>query len=94
MIHRNVPILLLLGHGQWIFQLLSSSGLDHLEGRQVAVLADGGVVNGLTVLDGSVTLPAPASEIVVGLPFQAQLPDYASRLRERESIQFKASARR
>jgi hypothetical protein len=48
-------------------------GLSHLEGQRVAVLADGGVVNGLTVVDGSITLPQPASKIVVGLGFQAQL---------------------
>jgi hypothetical protein len=48
-------------------------GLDHLEGQQVSILADGGVVNGLTVNGGSITLPQPASKIVVGLGFQAQL---------------------
>jgi hypothetical protein len=49
------------------------SGLDHLEGMTVAALADGGVVGNLTVTSGSITLPAPASQIVVGLPFIAQL---------------------
>lgn len=48
-------------------------GLDHLEGQAVAVLADGGVVNGLIVQGGSITLPAPATKVVVGLAFQAQL---------------------
>ena len=48
-------------------------GLDHLEGQAVSVLADGGVVNGLTVQGGSITLPAPATKVVVGLGFQAQL---------------------
>jgi len=48
-------------------------GLDHLEGQKVSVLADGGVVNGLTVVDGSITLPAPVTKVVVGLGFQAQL---------------------
>jgi len=48
-------------------------GLDHLEGQQVSVLADGGVVNGLTVNQGSITLPAPASKVIAGLGFQAQL---------------------
>ena len=48
-------------------------GLDHLEGQQVVVLADGGVVNGLTVHDGSVTLPHPATKVIVGYGFQAQL---------------------
>lgn len=48
-------------------------GLDHLEGQQVSVLADGGVVNGLTVQGGSVTLPQPATKVIAGLGFQAQL---------------------
>jgi len=48
-------------------------GLNHLEGAQVSVLADGGVVNGLTVSGGTITLPQPASKVVVGLPFQCQL---------------------
>jgi hypothetical protein len=48
-------------------------GLDHLEGRTVSVLADGGVVNGLVVHNGSVTLPSAATKAVVGYGFQAQL---------------------
>lgn len=48
-------------------------GLDHLEGQEVSVLADGGVVVGMTVQGGSITLPQPASKVVVGLGFQAQL---------------------
>lgn len=47
-------------------------GLNHLEGQEVVILADGGVVR-LTVQDGSVTLPQPASKIVAGLGYQAQL---------------------
>jgi hypothetical protein len=48
-------------------------GLDHLEGQEVSVLADGGVVNGLVVQDGSITLPAPVTKVVAGYAFQAQL---------------------
>lgn len=48
-------------------------GLDHLEGRPVAVLADGGVVNGLVVKDGTITLPSPATKVIAGYGFQAQL---------------------
>ena len=48
-------------------------GLDHLEGQSISVLADGGVVNGLVVQDGSITLPAPATKVVAGYGFQAQL---------------------
>jgi hypothetical protein len=48
-------------------------GLDHLEGQEIAALVDGGVVNGLVVHNGSVTLPAPATKVIAGYGFQAQL---------------------
>lgn len=50
------------------------SGLNHLIGRTVAILADGGVVASQPVdSTGSVTLQKAATCIVVGLPFQCQL---------------------
>jgi hypothetical protein len=48
-------------------------GLNHLEGMQVSVLADGIVQNTLTVSGGSITLQKPATAIIVGLGFIAQL---------------------
>lgn len=48
-------------------------GLDHLESQEVGVLADGGVINGLVVQGGSITLPHPATKVIVGYRFQAQL---------------------
>ena len=45
------------------------SGLDHLEGKQVAVVADGNVVSDLTVTSGAITLPRPASKVTVGLGY-------------------------
>lgn len=45
------------------------SGLDHLEGEDVAVLADGNEVTGLTVSSGSITLPRAASKVHVGLSY-------------------------
>jgi hypothetical protein len=47
------------------------SGLSHLEGKDVAVLADGAVVGGLTVTSGAITLPAAASVVQIGLPITA-----------------------
>lgn len=46
------------------------SGLDHLEGETVAVLADGAVVSDQVVSGGAITLDAPASKIVAGLPYE------------------------
>lgn len=50
-------------------------GLWHLEGEAVAVLADGAVVEGCTVVGGwlSPDLPAAASVVHVGLPITAEL---------------------
>ena len=45
------------------------SGLWHLEGKAVAVLADGATVSGLTVTNGAITLPTAASKVQIGLPF-------------------------
>ena len=45
------------------------SGLWHLEGKAVAVLADGSTVSGLTVTNGSITLATAASKVHIGLPF-------------------------
>jgi len=44
------------------------SGLDHLEGEAVDVLADGVVVTGKTVSSGAITLTTAASKVHVGLP--------------------------
>lgn len=47
------------------------SGLDHLEGETVAVLADGGVEPPKVVSGGAITLEAAASKVHVGLPYDS-----------------------
>ena len=49
------------------------SGLDHLEGEELAVLADGNVVKGLTVSGGSITLPRAASVVHAGLGYTCDI---------------------
>lgn len=49
------------------------SGLDYLEGQNVVALADGNVIKDLTVEDGAITLPIPASVVTVGLPYESVL---------------------
>ena len=44
-------------------------GLSHLEGEEVAVVADGNVVKNLTVSGGSITLPRASEKVVVGLAY-------------------------
>jgi hypothetical protein len=60
------------------------SGLDHLEGCAVAVLADGEPVNGLRVAGGAISLPAPASHVHVGLPFVGELETLALELESQD----------
>lgn len=48
------------------------SGLEHLEGENVVVNADGGI-SYYTVQNGSITLTAPAHSVIVGLPYEFEL---------------------
>lgn len=45
--------------------------LEHLEGRTVTAWADAGEYPGLVVANGAVTLPVAASNVTIGLPFEA-----------------------
>lgn len=65
--HVDCGLHLDVGDGEPVSRL---SGLDHLAGRAVAVLADGGPLDGLSVdADGTLDLPRPASVVLVGLPY-------------------------
>lgn len=72
---QDGPILRIVQSGDWSYVTPSAtvSGLDHLEGQTVWALADGLVEGPFTVTFGSITLPFPASTIVVGLLFTSQL---------------------
>lgn len=61
--------------GNWTYSapITVVSKLNHLEGMEVAILADGSVVPNQTITNGSVTLPVAASKIVVGLPYTCQV---------------------
>lgn len=49
------------------------SGFGHLEGRSVAVLADGQLRGLFTVQDGSITLVQPAVAVEIGLPYAHEI---------------------
>jgi len=49
------------------------TGLDYLEGKTVAILADGSVLPQQTVSSGKITLSASASKVTVGLPFTSTM---------------------
>lgn len=58
----------------WTFARDTFSGLDHLIGETVAILADGVVLaQQVVAADGSVTLDYPAGVVHVGLPYVSEL---------------------
>lgn len=61
--------------GSWSISTPTTTvaGLNHLEGLEVAIVADGSVVPNKTVTGGQITLDYPASVITVGLPFICQV---------------------
>lgn len=49
------------------------SGLNHIEGEEVAIVADGAVMPRRVVLGGVVSIDRPASVVHVGLPYTSRL---------------------
>lgn len=45
------------------------SGLDHLEGQNVSIVADGVAVDDIVVTDGQITLAEPATNVEIGLAY-------------------------
>ena len=56
--------------GRWGVAVSSVSGLSHLEGKDVAILADGAVQPQKTVASGAILLDADAFVVIAGLPYQ------------------------
>ena len=57
----------------WWMARNTFSGLNHLEGQTVNILADGGVQPPQVVMGGTVNIMPPAYRVHVGLPIQADL---------------------
>jgi len=55
-----------LTSGQWYFTQDTVSGLIHLEGETVSIVADGGIHRSKVVVNGSVTLDAQATYVLIG----------------------------
>lgn len=51
----------------------SVTGLDHLEGCEVSILADGAALPNDTVVSGAISIPDAAASITVGLPYTSVL---------------------
>jgi hypothetical protein len=67
------PSLAVIASGDWRLSVDTLTGLSHLEGMDVVMLADGNVIADKTVASGSVTLDNPASIIHVGLGYTCDL---------------------
>jgi hypothetical protein len=59
--------------GGWRMTSSVVSGLWHMEGQTLSALADGAEVKNLTVTNGQITLPVPASRAQIGLPYTSYL---------------------
>lgn len=61
--------------GEWTKDTPQSTiyGLHHLEGEEVAILADGNVVTGKVVENGAIILDVEASRIMIGLGYECRL---------------------
>ncbi|QHA83537.1 hypothetical protein E3Z27_18555 [Pseudomonas mediterranea] len=64
---RDVPVTI------WARQAKTISGLDHLEGKTVSILADGSVHPQLVVSGGSVVLQEAAGVAHIGLPYKSDM---------------------
>ena len=59
--------------GEWYLTAGTLQGLDHLEGKTVSIVADGGQHPQATVEDGVITLDRQASVVHVGIPYTGWL---------------------
>lgn len=70
---NNMPVPSQAGSWSISTPVTQISGLNHLEGLTVSILADGSVSSSQVVTNGTIILPWPASLVVVGLPYLCQL---------------------
>ena len=85
---NGVPIPQQSGEWSIVTPTTVVSGLNHLEGKTVSILADGSVVPPQVVTGGKITLVQEASMITVGLPFTCQLQTcYVDPIGSRQTVQ-------
>lgn len=56
--------------GTWLMTATTISGLSHLEGETVKIVADGGTVADAVVTAGSITLTSPSTKVHVGYGYR------------------------
>lgn len=67
------PSLTAIASGGWAITASAISGLDHLEGCTVDILADGSPQSQAVVASGAVTLDSPSWYVHIGLPCPAKI---------------------
>lgn len=85
----NMPVPAAIGQWTMTAPVSSLTNLGHLEGMTVSILADGNVVPPQKVVGGTITLPNPATSIVVGLPFAAEIQSMNLDIPGEETVQGK-----
>jgi hypothetical protein len=70
-VNKTLPAAYRAARADWTFGRNVMSGLDHLEGKTVDILADGNTVPQQVVTSGTVTLPQAAGVVHIGLPITA-----------------------
>lgn len=73
----------------WAWAITTLSGLSHLEGKGVSILADGNVETSQIVTGGSVTISTPSAIIHVGLPYTSELETLELNVPNAETLQDK-----
>jgi hypothetical protein len=68
----NTPLQVAAGDWSIATPVTTVSGLGHLEGKTVKILADGNVMADQVVTNGMVTLETACTRIIIGLGYQAQ----------------------
>ncbi len=72
---RNIPITTTISVQCGIVGVVTATinNLDHLEGQEVAILADGEVLDRQVVQSGQITLPDNYKQVHVGLPIESDV---------------------
>lgn len=81
---RNTPFT------AWAFARDTMSGLSHLEGKVVSVLADGNVSPQAVVTGGQITLQRPAAIVHIGLPYRSTAETLSINVPNQETLLDKA----
>lgn len=85
--NRDVPAQLQnVATSSWRFAVSTFSGLSHLEGKTVSILADANVETQKVVTGGAITLDSPGAVVHVGLPITAEFETLDINIANQETL--------